>query len=157
MVILFSKNCLTLFVSGREKKHFFRAHYMFWPTNSLGPKQWKPGKTVKIVVSAEVAQKQMTLFLKKGVFDMGEKVSFTNCVFEKLCSSENTSFRVFSAKHSSCNIKAVCWKIQTIYEKNSGLFVSMAKSCFLFVLCLFFQALMLLWFVFVCLVKLQKC
>ena len=36
---------------------------------------------------------------------MGEKVGFTNCVFEKLCSSENTSFIVFSAKHSSCNKK----------------------------------------------------
>ena len=28
---------------------------------------------------------------------MGEKVGFTNCVFEKLCSSENTFFIVFSA------------------------------------------------------------
>ena len=30
---IFSKNCLTLFVSGREKKNaHFRAHYLFWPT-----------------------------------------------------------------------------------------------------------------------------
>ena len=28
---------------------------------------------------------------------MGEKVGFTNCVFEKLCFTENTSFIVFSA------------------------------------------------------------
>ena len=35
----------------------------------------------------------MTFFVEKG---------FTNCDFEKLCSSENTSFIVFSAKHSSC-------------------------------------------------------
>ena len=29
---IFSKNCLTLFVSGREKKKaHFRAHYLFWP------------------------------------------------------------------------------------------------------------------------------
>ena len=27
----FSKNCLTLFVSGREKNVHFRAHYLFWP------------------------------------------------------------------------------------------------------------------------------
>ena len=27
----FSKNCLTLFVSGREKNAHFRAHYLFWP------------------------------------------------------------------------------------------------------------------------------
>ena len=30
--LIFSKNCLTLFVSGREKKNAqFRAHYLFWP------------------------------------------------------------------------------------------------------------------------------
>ena len=28
---IFSKNCLTLFVSGREKNAHFRAHYLFWP------------------------------------------------------------------------------------------------------------------------------
>ena len=28
---------------------------------------------------------------------MGEKLGFTNCVFEKLCSSESTIFIVFSA------------------------------------------------------------
>ena len=44
----------------------------------------------------------MTLFEKGVFFDMGEKVGFTNCVFEKLCSSENTNFIVLSAKHSSC-------------------------------------------------------
>ena len=27
----FSKNCLTLFVSGREKNAHFRAHYLFLP------------------------------------------------------------------------------------------------------------------------------
>ena len=33
---IFSKNCLTLFVSGREKKNArFRAHYLFWPKNFL--------------------------------------------------------------------------------------------------------------------------
>ena len=52
---------------------------------------------------------------------MGEKVGFTNCVFEKLCFSENTIFIVFSAKH-------------------------MAKWCFLGLF--FFEVLMLLWFVF---------
>ena len=28
---IFSKNCLTPFVSGREKNAHFRAHYLFWP------------------------------------------------------------------------------------------------------------------------------
>ena len=32
----------------------------------------------------------MTPFFEKGVFDMIEKVGFTNCVFEKLCFAENT-------------------------------------------------------------------
>ena len=39
---------------------------------------------------------------------MGEKVGFTNCVFEKLCFSENTIFIVFSEKNSSCNTNTVC-------------------------------------------------
>ena len=48
-------------------------------------------------------------FGKKCFFDMGEKVGFTNCVFEKLCFfSENTIFIVFSEKHSSCNTNNVC-------------------------------------------------
>ena len=115
---IFSKNCLTLFVSGREKNAHFRAHYLFWPKMFFGPKQCKPGKTIKIVVSAEIAQNQKWhLFFEKGVFDMGEKVGFTNCVFEKLCFSENTIFIVFSAKHSFSKAKTVCWKKQKIYEK----------------------------------------
>ena len=32
--------------------------------------------------------KNDTFFLKKVFFDMGEKLAFTNCAFEKLCSSE---------------------------------------------------------------------
>ena len=48
-------------------------------------------------------------FLKKVFFDMGEKVGFTNCAFEKLCFfSENTIFIVFSAKHSFSKTKTVC-------------------------------------------------
>ena len=54
---------------------------------------------------------KMTPFFKMVFFDMGEKVGFTNCVIEKLCSSENTIFIVLSAKHSSCNKKR--------YVKNS--------------------------------------
>ena len=33
--IFSNKNCLTLFVSGREKNAHFRAHYLFWPKISL--------------------------------------------------------------------------------------------------------------------------
>ena len=74
-------------------------------------------KTIKIVVWAEIAQNQKWhLFWKTCFFDMGEKVGFTNCVFEKLCSSENNIFIVFSAKHSSCNKKAVCWKAENLWK-----------------------------------------
>ena len=70
------------------------------------------------MVSAEIAQKQKWhLFLEKVFFDIGEKVGFTNCVFEKLCFPENTIFIVFSAKHSFSKTKTVCWKKQKIYEK----------------------------------------
>ena len=56
---IFCKNWLTLFVSGREKKNaHFRAHYLFWPKTFFGPKQCKAGNTIKIGVSADIAQKQ---------------------------------------------------------------------------------------------------
>ena len=56
----------------------------------------------------------MTPFFQNGIFDIGEKAGFTNCVF--VCSSENTIFIVFSVKHSSCNKKRYVEK-QKIYEK----------------------------------------
>ena len=59
----------------------------------------------------------MTPFFGKAVFDMGEKVGFTNCVFEKVCFSENTIFIVFSAKHSFSKNKNCMMKKQKIYEK----------------------------------------
>ena len=53
---------------GRKNAHFC-AHYLFWPKILFGPKQCKPGKTIKIVVSAEIAQNQnWHLFFEKGVF-----------------------------------------------------------------------------------------
>ena len=60
----------------------------------------------------------MTPFLENGVLDMGEKVGFTNCVFEKLCFfSQNTIFIVFSAKHSFSKTKLYVEKKQKFYEK----------------------------------------
>ena len=42
--MIFSKNCLTQFVSGMENKNaHFRAHYLFWLKN-VGTKHSKPGK-----------------------------------------------------------------------------------------------------------------
>ena len=47
---------------------------------------------------------------------MGEKVGFTNCVFEKLCSSENTIFIVFSANTAVAIKKPVCWKTESLWK-----------------------------------------
>ena len=55
---IFCKNWLTLFVSGREKKRAFSCTLSVLAKNFFGPKQCEPGKTIKIVVSAEIAQKQ---------------------------------------------------------------------------------------------------
>ena len=139
---IFCRNCLTLFVSGREKNAPFRAHYLFWPKTVLGPKQCKPGSTIKIVVSAEISQNQKWhLFWEKMFFEMGKKVGFTNCVFEKLCSLKTLFYSVFREtpqlqyKH--------CMQKNRKLMKNSGLFLNMASGCFLFV---FFQALLSLCF-----------
>ena len=56
--IFSNKNCLTLFVSGREKKRVFVHTICFGQLFFLDQKQCKPGKTLKIVVSAEIAQNQ---------------------------------------------------------------------------------------------------
>ena len=67
----------TICVRKGEKNAHFRAHYLFWPKFFFGPKQCKAGKTIKIVVSAEIAQKQKWhLFLEKGVFWHGWKIGF---------------------------------------------------------------------------------
>ena len=89
----FFKNCLTLFVSGREKNTHFRARYLFGKKN-FWPKTVQTRKHYKNCgFSGNCPKPKMTLFLEKGVvFDMGEKVGFTDCVFEKLCFSENTIF-----------------------------------------------------------------
>ena len=47
------------------------------------------------------------------------------------------------AKHSSCKKKVVCWKNRK-FMNNGGLFLNMAKRYFV----CFFQALLLLWYVF---------
>ena len=51
-----AKNCLTLLVSGREKKNAqFRARYLFWP-KIFAQKHCKPGNAIKIVVSAAITK-----------------------------------------------------------------------------------------------------
>ena len=153
---IFSQNCLTLFVSGREtKKRMFVATICFGQI-FFGPKQCKAEKTIKIGVSAEIAQNQKwhLFFEKRCFFDMVEKVGFTNCVFEKLCFPENTIFVVFSAKHSFSRTKLYVEKNRK-FMKNCGLFLNMAKWCFWgFVFC---EVLILKGLFLVCLVLFQKC
>ena len=61
---------------------------------------------------------------------MGEKVGFTNCVFEKLCFFfwKHYFYSVFSQtqlfKNQNCMLK------NRKFMKNSGLFLNMAKWCF---------------------------
>ena len=76
--IFFCKNCLTLFVSGRERKTRIFVHTICFAQNIfLGPEQCKPGKTIKIVASAEIGQNQKWhLFFEKGVFWHGWKSGF---------------------------------------------------------------------------------
>ena len=78
-------------------------------------------------------------------FDTGEKVGFTNYVFEKLCFPENTIFIVFSAtqlfKNKNCMLKK-----NRKSMKNSGLFLSMANGVFW--VWFFFEVLILKRFVF---------
>ena len=69
------------------------------------------------MVSTEIAQNQeWHLFLKKVFFDIGEKVGFTNCVFEKLCSSENTILKCFQ-QNTAVATKKLHVEKQKFYEK----------------------------------------
>ena len=91
---ILSKNCLKLFVSGREKKTAF----------SLGP------KTVKLRKENYKNSVFSGKCLKSKVFvGMGEKDVFLLTVLsKKLVLLKAQFFMVFSAKHSSCSKKKSC-------------------------------------------------
>ena len=57
---------------------------------------------------------KLHLFFEKGFFDMGEKVGFTNCVFEKLC--KHYFYSVFSKTQLFKSKNCMLIK-QKIYEK----------------------------------------
>ena len=65
---IFSKNCLTLFVSGREKKRAFSCTLSVLAKIFFGPKQRKAGNTIIIGVSAEIAKSKNDTFFGKGCF-----------------------------------------------------------------------------------------
>ena len=94
---IFSKNCLTLFVSGREKKRAFSCTLSVLAKNLFGPKQCKSGKTIKIVVSAEIAQNQKWhLFFEKGVFLTWVKKWVLLCFWKAVLFWKHYFYSVFS-------------------------------------------------------------
>ena len=152
---IFSKNCLTRFVSGREKKRAFPCTLsvlakMFLTKTVQSRKHYKnrgfSGKCKK--------KTKMTPFFGKRCFLTWLKtwvlltVVLKSCVFLKTqfleCFQQNTAFQ---------KQKLYVEKNQKIYE-NSGLFLNMAKWCFLG---LFFEVLILKGLFLVCLALFQKC
>ena len=123
---IFSKNCLTR-QEGRESA-LFRAHYLFRPC--FGPKQWKPGNTIKIVVSVEIAQTKNDTFFLKKVFLTWVKKWVLLTVFLKSCVLLKTLFFSVSEKHSSCNDKTVCWKKKEDLWKIVGCFWTWQNGVF---------------------------
>ena len=86
---IFGKSCLTLFVSGREKNAFLYTLSVLTKFFGVQNSQSRKDNT-NSGFSGNCPKPKMTPFFEKGAFfGMGEKVDFTNCVFEKLCSSEN--------------------------------------------------------------------
>ena len=113
---------------GREKKTRIFVHIISFGQKLVLPQNTQNHKKTINFWFQQKLPKTKTFFVGKGVFGMGEKVVFTNCVFEKLCSRENTIFRVFSAKHNSCS--KICMLITQIIYESRGLFLNMAKRCF---------------------------
>ena len=88
---------------GRETKAFSCTLYVL-AKNILGAKTAKTRKRYKNRGFNENCLKpKMTPSLIEKVFGMGEKEAFTNRVFGKLFSAENTIFIVRSAKHCNCS------------------------------------------------------
>ena len=83
-------------------------------------------KHYKIVVARELGKTKSDTF--KNVFGMGKKVAATNCVFQKLCSAENTVLLCFQQAQQLQQIMCMLNK-QKIYE-NIGLLFNMAKGVF---------------------------
>ena len=80
-------------MSGREKNAHFRAHYLLWPKFFWSQNSVNQEALSKSWFQRKLPKTKNDTFLFKKVFfffDMGEKVGFTNCVFEKLCFSEST-------------------------------------------------------------------
>ena len=120
----------TICVRKGEKRIFVHTigsdQEMFWTNKTVQTRKNYKNRGF----SRKCPKPKMTSFFKRCFCDMGEKLGFTKYVFEKLCSSENTIFIVFSAKHCSCNKKLYVEENRK-FMQNSGLILNMAKWCFL--------------------------
>ena len=130
---IFSQNCLTLFVSGREtKKRIFVATICFGQNFFFGPKQCKAEKNYKNRgFSGYCPKAKMTPFLGKRCLLTWWKKWVLLTVFLKSCVSwKHYFYSVFSKtqfyKNKNCMLKK-----NRKFMKNSGLFLNMAKWCFL--------------------------
>ena len=88
---IFCKHCLNLFVSGREKKRHFCAHYLFWPKTFWAKTAQTTRNCKNSGFNGNCRIPKMTPFYQKVFFGMGEKVAFTNCVL-KSCVLLKTQF-----------------------------------------------------------------
>ena len=129
---IFCKNCLTLVVSGSEKKNtHFRAHYLFWPIFSWTKTVQSRNHYKNRGFSGNCKKsKNDTFFWKRVFFLTWLKKWVLLTVFLKSCVFLKTLFYSVSAKHSFSKTKTVCWKKRK-FMKNSGLFLNMAKRFFL--------------------------
>ena len=118
-------------MSGREKNRAFSCTLSVLAKKFFGPKTVQTRKNYKNSgFSGNCPKAKMTPFFgKKVFFDMGQKVGFTNCVFEKLCFLNTLFYSVFSRtqlfKNKNCMLKK-----NRKFMKNCGLFLSMANGVF---------------------------
>ena len=116
-------------------------------------------KHYKIGVSAEIEKKKKnkndTFSWKKVFFSTWLKKCFLLTVFLKSCALLKTLSLMFQ-QHAAVAIKQMHVEKQKIYE-TLRVVLNMAKGKRVFFVFVFSGFLMVLWFVFVCLVKLQKC
>ena len=118
---IFGKNCLSLFVSGREKKRAFSC------TLSVLAKMFFWTKTVQ---SRKHYKKNDTIFGKRCFLTWLKKWVLLN-VFVKSCVSwKHYSYSVFNKAQLFKNKNCMLKKNRT-FMNNSGLFLNMAKWCFL--------------------------
>ena len=133
---LFFCKILTLFASGREKKTRIFVRTICFGQEIFWPKQRKPGTTIRIVVSAEIAQTlKWHLFGKKKSFWHGWKSVFLLTVFfEKLCFLKTLFYSVFG-KTQQLQYKKGCMLKNRKFMKIVGCFWTWQEGvfdCFLF-------------------------